>query len=316
MHKTKERLLTELAAHGYATRIVSVERLRELEEEIRTRSQQGLFKPDFYQEHIMSLEFDTSPLEMPDATSIIIIAMPRPSWGVKLNWNGETKTLLLPPIYVGYNVLPIRIEAQVNELLALTGYRAVHSMRIPLKMIAVRSGLATYGKNNISYVSGMGSFLHLIGLYSNLPCEQDEWHEAKMLERCQHCRACLIKCPTKAISDERFLIAAERCLAFHNERPDRVPFPKWIDPAWHNCLIGCLICQNYCPENRHVKNRVKILAEFSCEETALLLRYPTEDLSPAIMEKLALLERPHLLDVFPRNLSVLLEKGTVTNKTD
>ncbi len=308
MKQVKERLLAELQARGYAARFVSVERLREIEEEIQTRSREGQFESDFYKEYISTLEFDTAPLKMPDAKSILVIALPRPQWGVKFHWNGEEKTAILPPIYVGYDVLPIKIEAEVNGLLAFSGYHVCHNNRIPLKLLAVRSGLAKYGKNNIGYVSGMGSYLHLIGLYCDLPCEKDEWQEAQMLDRCQHCRACIIKCPTEAIRTERFLICAERCIAFHNEKPARIPFPQWINPTWHNCLIGCILCQKYCPENRHVKDRVEILAEFSSEETALLLHYSAEDILPVtIIEKLSLLERSDLLDWLPRNLRVLLE---------
>jgi epoxyqueuosine reductase len=36
---------------------------------------------------------------------------------------------------------------------------------LPLKSLAVRSGLAAYGRNNVCYVPGMGSFLELVGLY-------------------------------------------------------------------------------------------------------------------------------------------------------
>lgn len=53
--------------------------------------------------------------------------------------------------------------------------------------------------------------------------------------------ACLIECPTGAIGKDRFLLHAERRLVFHNERPAGVPFPDWIDPAWHNALFGCTI---------------------------------------------------------------------------
>ena len=47
------------------------------------------------------------------------------------------------------------------------------------------------------------------------------------------------KCPTKAIRQDRFLISAEQCLTFFNEKPD--DFPEWVNPVWHNCLIGCMI---------------------------------------------------------------------------
>ena len=116
--------------------------------------------------------------------------------------------------------------------------------------LAVRSGLAAYGRNNVTYVTGLGSFHRLSAFYSDMPCDGDEWHELRLLDRCVKCRLCHRLCPTGAIARDRFLLHAERCIVFHNEKPWTVPFPAWLDPAWHNCLVGCLLCQAKCPENR------------------------------------------------------------------
>jgi epoxyqueuosine reductase len=191
------------------------------------------------------------------------------------------------------------------------GYRAKKTLRLPIKPLAVHSGLAEYGRNNITYVEGMGSFHHLFAFYSDLPCEQDEWHEMKMLKRCENCRACIIKCPTGAIGEDRFLLHAERCLSFFNEKPANVPFPAWIDPSWHNSIYGCMICQRYCPEDKKFKDWVETRAEFSQEETALLLSDSSGALPAAIMEKLDQLELVESLDVLPRNLGVLLNREQV-----
>jgi epoxyqueuosine reductase len=75
---------------------------------------------------------------------------------------------------------------------------------LPLKTLAVYSGLARYGRNNISYVTGFGSYLQLMGAFSDLPCESDPWCEPKTLDRCSKCIACLQHCPTGAIADDRF----------------------------------------------------------------------------------------------------------------
>ena len=282
-----------------------------------------MFDEEFYHERLTRFEFIIPPVEMPDAKSIIIVAMPSTEAGAVFHWNGESKTLIMPPTYVGYYGLPAKVEAEINEFLAPTGYRVAKTMRIPLKLLAVRSGLAEYGRNNITYIPGMGSFHHLFALYSNAPCTQDGWREKKMLERCKNCRACIIKCPTGAIVEDRFLIHAERCLVFHNEKPGDVPFAAWIDPAWHNSLIGCTICQRYCPENREVKDRIRIMAEFSHEETARLLDGSASDalalrqaqgdaslsaslLPAATIEKLELLGLADSLGILRRNLGVLL----------
>jgi len=301
----KDYLFSGLRSYGFDARMVSIQRLQELEEEIEGHHQE--FAPEFYQERITRLQFNIPPVEMPQAKSIIIVAMPSMQAGAILDWNGETKTFIVPPTYPGYYELPEKVERDISELLVTTGYRVVKTMRIPLKLLAVRSGLAEYGRNNITYVPGMGSFHHLFALYSDIPCEEDEWREPTTMERCQNCRACIIKCPTGAIGEDRFLIHAEKCLVFHNEKPGDVPFPEWIDPTSHNSLIGCMICQRYCPEDRKVKDRMEILAKFSYEETSLLLHASTPDLLPvATLEKLKLLGLADSPDVLPRNLGVLL----------
>ena len=106
---------------------------------------------------------------------------------------------------------------------------------------------------------------------------------------------------------ERFLVQAGRCLTFHNEKPGDVPFPSWISPSAHNCLVGCLRCQKVCPENRGVLEWIEDGEVFSEDETAEILEgVPRERLSASVREKL---QRDTLmvdLEILPRNLTALL----------
>ena len=89
-----------------------------------------------------------------------------------------------------------------------------------------------------------------------------------------------------------------------------MPFPAWIEPGWHNCLIGCMICQQVCPQDKDWIAWVEEGAEFSEQETTLLLRGAAlEQLSSATAEKLKRLELLDSLDILPRNLSVLLNEN-------
>jgi len=301
-------LFQEIQAHEYEARFVSIRRLADLKSEIESRHEQGMFNAEFYQERLTRFEFQP-PADMPEAQSILVLAKPTPQTGVVFHWKGESKMLILPPTYVGYTALPPQIESWLNEILNPLGHRAVKAMRLPLKPLAVRSGLADYGRNNITYVAGMGSFHHLFAFFTDIPTEQDEWREPRMLGRCKNCRACIIKCPTSAIGEDRFLLHAERCLVFHNEKPAHVPFPAWIDPSWHNSIFGCMICQRYCPEDKKVKDWIETRAEFSCQETFLLLNGSSrDDLPAATIAKLDMLELTDSLDILPRNLGVLLDK--------
>lgn len=138
-----------------------------------------------------------------------------------------------------------------------------------------------------AYARGLGSHYRLAAFFSDLPCEDDDWKEPGVMERCEACRAHVRACPTGAIDPERFLLRAERCITFWNEQPKEVAFPDWLDRSWHNCLVGCLHCQNVCPENRDVGDFHEDGAEFSEEETRLLLEgAQASDLPPDLVEKI------------------------------
>lgn len=302
-----EELFLHLVERGYQGRIVSIQHLPELKEDIEGRYRQGLFEKEFYQERLAWFDFRI-PDSLPEAKSMIVVAVPRPQSQAVFTWNGETRALILPPTYVPYEGTRKRVEALLAKILSTRGYHVARTA-LPLKLLAVRSGLGEYGRNNICYVSGMGSFLQLVGVYSDLPCQEDNWREVQIMRRCQRCQACRLSCPTGAISSDRFLLHAERCIVFHNERKGNIPFPAWIDPSWHNCLYGCLHCQRVCPENRNFLQWIEEKEEFSQEETALLLEgVPRDQLPAPTVRKLEHLDLIEDLNSLPRNLGVFFRK--------
>jgi epoxyqueuosine reductase len=303
-----EELFLYLAERGYQGRIVSIQHLPELKEDIEGRRRQGLFDKEFYQERLAWFDFRI-PDSLLEAKSMIVVAVPRPQSQAAFTWNGETRALLLPPTYVPYEGTRKRVEGLLAKILNTRGYHVARTT-LPLKLLAVRSGLGEYGRNNICYVPSMGSFLQLVGVYSDLPCQEDNWREVQMMRRCQRCQACRLSCPTGAISSDRFLLHAERCIVFHNERKGNIPFPAWLDPSWHNCLYGCLHCQRVCPENRNFLQWIEEKEEFSQEETALLLEgVPRDKLPAATLRKLEHLDLIEDLDSLPRNLGVFFRKS-------
>lgn len=307
MEQIIERLYSHLGQHGVRGRVVSVQHLPELQREIVGRHAQGSFDETFYQERLTLFEF-APPADFP-AASLIVVAVPRPQTQVSFTWNGKTLALTLPPTYWHSCEVSRQMKELLTNWLAPEGYH-VTSARLPEKALTVRSGLAEYGRNNISYVPGMGSFFQPDVFYSDLPCPEDTWREARMMDRCQDCRACLIKCPTGAITSERFLLHAERCIVFHNERSADHPFPAWIDPAAHNCVVGCMVCQQVCPENKPFLGWFEGNEEFSREETALILEGVAQDQLPtATVAKLERLELMGYLDVLPRNLRVFFRQN-------
>ena len=213
---------------------------------------------------------------------------------------------MIPPGYVGNTTSPIRIEGYLNEALAPEGHQARRAPRLPKKLLAVRSGLGVFGRNNLCYVEGMGSLLNLVSLYSDVPCAEGSWHEIRQMDTCLDCEACLNNCPTGAITRERFLIDNKRCLTFFNEVGPEFEFPEWIPPSVHHVAYGCSRCLAVCPENGA---RIGIVGEqvtFTEEETGLLLRgLSFERLPEELQRKVSALDMSGYLGALPRNLRAL-----------
>ncbi len=296
-----------LEEQGYQGRNVSMNHLDELREEIEGRYVQGLLDEEFYRNWLTRFVFEP-PASLSEAKSLILIvvSVPQPAYRIVFTWKGEPRPFLIPPTYVGYNDTKKRVEKLLAEAVEPQGYR-VERAKLPEKLLAVRSGLAAYGRNNISYVPGMGSFQEPVAFFSDLPCEDDTWQEVRMMDACENCTACRNSCPTGAISSDRFLLHAERCITFHNEQPGDVPFPDWMDPSWHNCLVGCMLCQKVCPQNKEFVNWVEDGPQFSEEETAHVLKgVPLDQLPPDTSAKWKNLDLDEDYDIFPRNLRALL----------
>jgi epoxyqueuosine reductase len=300
-----QEVLRQLVARGLRSSAVSALHVDDLRADIVERHRDGLFDSEFYDERLASFEFQP-PEGLTDATSILAVAVPDPQVQITFTRGGQALPVLVPPTYLHWQHVDKRVEDTLNEILAPSGHHAALA-NLPKKLTAVRSGLAAYGKNNVTYVPGLGSFHRLVVLWTDVPLGEDSWHDLRMMDTCQKCQACQRACPTGAIDPDRFLLHAERCLTFLNEKPPEVPFPDWVDPAWHNCLVGCMRCQRACPENKEVRDWVEGGEVFSEEETALLLDgVAPEHLPPGTVAKLERLDLIELLELLPRNLTALL----------
>jgi epoxyqueuosine reductase len=302
------QLHRQLEAHGYQGRVVSIQRLRDLQEEIAGHHEQGRFDRDFYQERLAVFTF-RPPDHLPDARSLIVVAVPEPQLRVTFTWGGSPRPVIVPPTFYPERQVDGQVTALLAEVLGPAGYRVVPAV-LPKKMLAAHTGLGAYGRNNLCYVPGMGSFHRLVALCSDFSCSGDNWQEPQMMDSCEKCVACLRHCPTGAITAGRFLLRAERCLTFHNERPGDMAFPAWIDRSWHRCLVGCMRCQLICPQNRDFVEWIEDGPVFSQEETAVLLAgLPLDQLPPPLVGKLTHFDMLGLLEVLPRNLALLLDRS-------
>jgi epoxyqueuosine reductase len=301
-----EEFLLELRERGYSARIVPAESARALFEEIQAHRTSGHFSVEFFREDRYGEElsgYSANPCEvLPNAKSIVVAAASQPRVTLTFTLHGKPLPVVIPPHYArgtdhSVEVVLRRIVPHLRMKLAV----------LPLKLLAVRSGLGEYGSNNLCYVPGMGSYHRLVAFYTDIPCPDGDFTESKMMETCKLCRACIRACPTHAITSGRFLIHAERCLTFHNERS--TPFASWIDPTWHNCLIGCMVCQKVCPENRAFRDLGENGGTFSEEETNLILKSTSTERLPS--ETVSTLKRIDMLaysNVLARNLAALFQR--------
>lgn len=295
---------------GYRAKTVSIRHLPEVQEAVRKLVRQGMISERLHSTWHFYLQTNKN---LPEAKTIVIVAMPQYITRIWFEYRGIAYPADIPPDYFAKAEYESRAEEILKSASEATGYKIARA-HLALKTLAVRSGLATYGRNNITYIPEMGSLYSLVAFYSDCPCEQDNWQNSKVMVDCENCSLCRESCPTGSIPVDRFLIHAEKCLGFLNETEPDVPYWVQLQPDWHNALIGCMRCQFVCPVNKPYLDNIVAGPSFSEEETGLILnRTPLEDLSPVTRQKLKISDGVYPL--LSPNLSALIEKQKKAMRT-
>jgi epoxyqueuosine reductase len=295
-----DTVLHNLRNMGYKATIVSIENIIEVKRNFNKLVLNNIIDKEFYQKELSNFfKF------MPDsASSILIIAFPSLITNVYFELRGKNIKTIIPPHYI-HKTSTKNIIDILNKKIGLNNYMAIKN-NLPLKYLAVKSGLGKYGKNNICYVEGMGSYLRLAGFFLRDKAQADTWKDFTMLERCKTCTNCIKICPTKAITGDRFIIRAERCLTYFNE--DEKNFPSWIKKEWHNSLVGCIKCQKVCPENKDFNNRIEAEYQFDEFETENILKHKSaEGLDKNTIKKINKIGLENDIFILSRNLGSFVE---------
>ena len=262
-----ESLKNWAAERGYAVAVGRPSVLEHAACDIRRRIDAGEFASAFREAIVSKYRFQESD-DPRGATAVIIFAIPRPAHVVTFQTeNGELEAIV-PPTYVRYTGTWDEVRA---ELAPIIPPERLHRLNAPLKAIAACLGLVKYGRNNISYAPGMGSYHQLVGFLTDVDCatEAEAPSTPERLPECERCMVCRKACPTGAVSDDRFLLRAERCLTWLNEQPD--PWPEWVPAGAHNSLVGCMTCQDKCPVNKGKPKAERLAPAFTAEETATMI---------------------------------------------
>ncbi len=304
MNIISEKIISSLEELGCKVKIVSISHVNEMREELFELRDNDMLDKKLYDDMLSSMEFDPDKA-LKNAKSIIIVAAPQIITKANFQYKSSTYSLTIPPTYVAKDIRS-KVNDIINEISSKNGF-GVKGTKLPQKQLAVKSGLAKYGKNNIAYVKGMGSFHILMSYYIDLDLLVDSWQAAEIDGDCANCFICLKTCPTGAISADRFLIYAEKCLTYFNEfEPD---FPDWLKPQWHNSIMGCMSCQLKCPKNVAFENKTNVSVVFTEEETKMILdKVSLESLAEGTIKKLEEISMIPSYNLLSRNIKILLRE--------
>ena len=164
-------VLEAAAAAGWTAAVVDAARL----DDVRGRVAGVLASGELPGPTAGHLADETSfswPEQLPRPRSVVVAATPRPLTRATLTVHGEPREVAVPPHYAGYYSVPDGLVTAVGAALAPLGYAAAR-FEPPLKTLAACAGLARYGRNNISYVPGLGSYLMLAACASDAPPPDD-----------------------------------------------------------------------------------------------------------------------------------------------
>jgi len=308
---------------GFHHRVVGVEVVQELNETLAMLLDRELLSESLYAEYAGSMQFAPPP-GMGEVRSLVVVATPSPPVKVLFHLGTGPVEAIIPPTYIS-SAVRARCQELLSGILGPAGFSAAR-VPVPAKLLAVRTGLAEYGRNNIAYVIGLGSFFRLDTfatdadlipageprgglsrfIVGGLDPVSGHWSAPRRMGSCSACKACYHACPTGCIPHpwEGVVIDVKRCLTYLDEHEGE--WPDWLGPASHDSLVGCMRCQRACPTNKHHFRREARVAEFDQAETALILKnLPAEELPAPLRAKLEQLDLDGYSTVLGRNLLAL-----------
>ena len=287
----------------YRYRTVSVKHVTELKEWIEKLDKEGKMSDNKTFRSYIEFEYEPEKV-LPNAKSIIVMSIPQRIEKLICHKGDQQYEIMIPTGYLDNGIIDEMIAEKLMIDIIKDPEKKTAWSGLPLKTLAVRSGLAKYGKNNISYVDEYGSNHQLLGYYTDQELE-DNWGSLKLLRECKGCSICIKGCPNDCFRDDNFVIDAEKCVTLYNETLEDIP--EWMDPKIHHTLVGCLKCQWDCPANKESIQQIDVLADLTSEETEFMLSDRTdEEMHKVLIEKLKRFPSAKNLKYFRRNFKLAM----------
>ncbi|PKO16329.1 MAG: hypothetical protein CVU39_08165 [Chloroflexi bacterium HGW-Chloroflexi-10] len=309
-YKNSGTLIDADSIFEYQYRTLSVAHLPQLQEDIARLDRAGLLSnSEVFRSYLSEMTF-TLPEDFPNAQSLIIMAIAIKPMRITFQTDHKRFSAAMPPNYYESGLTRVALKDEVQKnIIKEDNHRIEWTYnRFHGKLLATRSGLGRYGRNNICYVEGMGSYLTLHSFLTDYAFDQDDWQEIQKMDLCQTCTICMQLCPGGAIRSDQFVVDINHCITLYNEVPGVLP--DWFPSNAHNSVMGCMICQFSCPANREPAKRTGQLDGLTEEETRQFLNgNPEESVVLSVSKKMRipyLVDSKETVDVISRNMKAII----------
>lgn len=287
------------AEEGLKLAVVPIGCLEEIKADMKALSEQNDLNG--FQQEIINKRYvlDVPPVAF-TAKSVVIAVWQLSVAKATFHYHGKKASCIVDDSYTRTGV-----HDKLSQLFSAHGYSLEYCNWMPVKRLAVRSGLCEYGRNNITYCADWDSFIRLGAYISDIPAENYVWRKVSNPDVCSSCGKCIANCPTGAILPDRFLIDNEKCLTYLNDSDGDIP--DWVPKSAHHSLIECFRCQEICPLNRKRLSNLGTLELDETETQAILDSNTFQDFPESIRKKLWYYDTGDQFKCIPRNLRLLLD---------
>jgi epoxyqueuosine reductase len=279
--------------------IIDINRIMEIQEEIALQKGSTSLETSPYCTDYYDFEMIKNQKSI---NSVFIVATPSPFYVLRTKYNEKNIDLKIPPIYGNRSDILENIKSVTAKIFTKYGL-STFPVILPKKLLAVYSGLAQYGNNGLAYIKGMGSYFRLTTFATDFRNNTYTWIKPSLMNSCAHCGKCIENCPTKALKHGTPWVNVNKCITEFNEQEG--DFPDWLHRDWHNCVIGCIKCQEVCPLNNKEWRTIIIPIEYSEVEELLHSKY-FSDLSEHLKTILKSLDLDRYYTEIKRNINYLI----------